>query len=109
MYCRQIAPIYPVHLHNADGSYRLDALNNKQYDPGYYKDDEGVTISTRNQYVDRHVIWENELSTEQNHTQHTASYRFCRCQVPERLHIHSERRPQRAKLRADLLRQCHYR
>lgn len=64
MYCRQIAPIYPVHLHNADGSYRLDALNNKQYDPGYYKDDEGVTISTRNQYVDRHVIWENELSTD---------------------------------------------
>ena len=47
---------YPVHLHNADVSYRLDALNNKQYDPGYYKDDEGVTISTRNQYVDLSLI-----------------------------------------------------
>lgn len=66
MYCRQIAPIYPVHLHNADGSYRLDALNNKQYDPGYYVDDKNVSISTRNQYVDRHVIWENELDTDKS-------------------------------------------
>lgn len=64
MYCRQVAPIYPVHLHNADGSYRLDANGNRQYDPGYYKNDEGIDIQTRSQYSDRHVIWENELDVD---------------------------------------------
>ena len=49
MYCRQIAPIYPVHLHNADGSYRLNANGNKQYDPGSYTDADGNTVLTRNQ------------------------------------------------------------
>lgn len=61
MYCREIAPIYPVHLHNADGTYRLTADGKRQYDPGYYTDDKGVDIITRNQYADRHVVWENEL------------------------------------------------
>lgn len=65
MYCRQIAPIYPVHLHNADGSYRLTADGQRQYDPGYYTDDKGVEIATRNQYQDRHVVWENELDKNQ--------------------------------------------
>ena len=65
MYCRQIAPIYPVHLHNADGSYRLTADGQRQYDPGYYTDDQGVEIATRNQYQDRHVVWENELDKNQ--------------------------------------------
>ena len=62
MYCRQIAPIYPVHLHNADGSYRLDAFGNKQYDSASYIDENGNPVQTRNQYQDRHVIWENELN-----------------------------------------------
>lgn len=62
IYCRNIAPIYPVHLHKADGSYLLDASGNKQYDPGSYKDDEGVVYSTRNQYVDRHMLWETDLN-----------------------------------------------
>lgn len=66
MYCRQIAPIYPVHLHNADGSYRLNANGNKQYDPGSYTDADGNTVLTRNQYPDRHVIWENELDKDRN-------------------------------------------
>jgi TonB-linked SusC/RagA family outer membrane protein len=64
MYARQIAPIYPVHIHNADGSYRLDQDGKPQYDPGYYINDESVNVSTRNQYVDRHVIWENELNMD---------------------------------------------
>ncbi len=64
MYCRNIAPIYPVHLHNADGSYQLDALGNKQYDSGSYQDADGNTVQTRNQYADRHVIWENELNED---------------------------------------------
>ena len=65
MYCRQIAPIYPVHLHDVNtGEFILDAQGNKQYDPGSYIDASGQVISTRNQYVDRHVIWENELNKD---------------------------------------------
>ncbi len=65
MYCRNIAPIYPVHLHDVNtGEYILDADGNKQYDPGYYFDADGIQIDTRNQYVDRHVIWENELNKD---------------------------------------------
>lgn len=62
MFCRDIAPIYPVHLHNADGSYQLDSFGNKQYDSGSYTDENGNPVLTRNQYQDRHVIWENELN-----------------------------------------------
>ena len=65
MYCRNIAPIYPVHLHDVNtGEYILDADGNKQYDPGYYFGADGIQIDTRNQYVDRHVIWENELNKD---------------------------------------------
>ena len=65
MYARNIAPIYPVHLHNVNtGEYILDASGNKQYDPGYYYDENGIQINTRNQYPDRHVIWENELNQD---------------------------------------------
>jgi len=66
MYCRQIAPIYPVHLHDVNtGKYILDSYGYKQYDPGYYVDENGVEISTREQYKDRHVIWENDLNKDQ--------------------------------------------
>ena len=50
------------HLHNADGTYRLDASGNRQFDPGQYTADDGSVIQTRNQYADRHVIWENLLN-----------------------------------------------
>ena len=67
MYCRNIAPIYPVHLHDINtGEYILDANGNKQYDPGSYIDANGQTIITRNQYADRHVIWENELNEDKS-------------------------------------------
>ena len=66
MYCRNIAPIYPVHLHDINtGEYLLDANGAKQYDPGSYKDANGVIQTTRNQYTDRHVIWENELGSDE--------------------------------------------
>lgn len=65
MYCRQIAPIYPVHLHDiTTGEYILDAAGNKQFDPGSYRDANGVVQTTRNQYPDRHVIWENQLNSD---------------------------------------------
>ena len=63
MYCRNIAPIYPVHLHDVNtGEYILDSDGNKQYDPGYYTNADGVQVDTRNQMPDRHVMWENELN-----------------------------------------------
>ena len=56
MYARNIAPIYPIHLHDpATGAYVLDGQGNKVYDDG---------TATRNQYAGRHVIWENELNSE---------------------------------------------
>lgn len=63
MYARNIAPVYPVHLHDVTtGEYILDIFGNKQYDPGSYIDENGNVILTRNQYVDRHVFYENELN-----------------------------------------------
>ena len=65
MYCRQISPIYPVHLHDINtGDYILDADGNKQYDRGQYFDANGVLQTTRLQYPDRHIIWENELNSD---------------------------------------------
>ena len=52
-FSRYIAPIYPVHAHNADGSYMLDNAGNPTYDNG---------MSTRQQYSGRNLIWENELN-----------------------------------------------
>lgn len=67
MYCRQIAPIYPVHLHDLNtGDYILDAAGNMQFDPGSYRDANGVVQVTRNQYADRHVIWENSLDSDES-------------------------------------------
>ena len=63
MYCRNIAPIYPVHLHDVNtGEYILDDFGNKQYDGGSYIDNDGQVVVTRNQFQDRHLIWENELN-----------------------------------------------
>lgn len=81
MFCRYIAPIYPVHQHyvedatyydEAGNPYEVKAgewvLNNGQpvYDNGYYTvyDENGkpANVYTRNQYQDRHVIEESELN-----------------------------------------------
>lgn len=67
MYCRQIAPIYPIHTHDINtGKYILDANGEKMYDSGQYVDANGVVQSTRTQYPDRHVIWENELNSDKS-------------------------------------------
>lgn len=58
MYARNIAPIYPIHLHDkATGAYILDEEGNRVYDGG-----EG----TRGQYVGRHTVWENELDRDRS-------------------------------------------
>ncbi|MBQ9184771.1 MAG: SusC/RagA family TonB-linked outer membrane protein [Bacteroidales bacterium] len=65
MYCRNIAPIYPIHLHDiVSGDYILDENGQKQYDGGSYTDANDVVQLTRVQYADRHVIWENELNSD---------------------------------------------
>jgi TonB-linked SusC/RagA family outer membrane protein len=65
MYCRNIAPIYPVHLHDVNtGQYILDDFGQKQYDGGSYIDSDGQVVVTRNQYQNRHLMWENELNQD---------------------------------------------
>jgi len=67
MYSRQISPIYPVHLHDVNtGAYILDDFGQKQYDGASYTDADGNIILTRNQYSDRHVLWENELNYDKS-------------------------------------------
>ena len=57
MFARNMAPIYPVHLHNPEtGEYILDANGKKQYDGGIEYG--------RSQYPNRHVIWEYELNKD---------------------------------------------
>ena len=65
MYCRNIAPIYPIHVNDyLTGEYILDANGKKMYDGGEYVDADGNLHQTRAQYADRHVIWENELNSD---------------------------------------------
>ena len=59
---RFMAPIYPVHLHDASGNYLLDSYGNKQYDTGSYIDADGNSVTTRMQYPGKNTIWENELN-----------------------------------------------
>jgi len=59
---RFMAPIYPVHLHDASGNYLLDSYGNKQYDTGSYTDADGNNVTTRMQFPGKNTIWENELN-----------------------------------------------
>ncbi len=65
---RVMAPIYPVHLHDAKGNYILDDMGNRRYDPGFYNavEPDGTIreISTRDQLSNNHSIWENELNQD---------------------------------------------
>ncbi len=59
-FARNIAPIYPVHLHNMEtGDYTLDDSGNKIYDSG--------SLYGRPQDLARHVIWENELNLDRTY------------------------------------------
>lgn len=58
-YARNISPIYPIHQHDpVTGNYVLDASGSRVYDAG---DD------SRQQYVGRHLIWENELNMDRTY------------------------------------------
>jgi TonB-linked SusC/RagA family outer membrane protein len=61
-YCRNIAPIYPIHLHDMDsnnGDYILDEQGNKIYDSG--------DMFGRTQYSGRHYLWETELDIDKTY------------------------------------------
>ena len=61
-YCRNIAPIYPIHLHDMDsstGDYLVDEEGNLIYDSG---DTYG-----RTQYSGRHYLWETELDMDKTY------------------------------------------
>lgn len=64
---RVMAPIYPVHLHDAQGNYILSD-GEKRYDPGFYNElqPDGTyrEVSTRDQLSNNHPIWENELNQD---------------------------------------------
>ncbi|MDR2292886.1 MAG: SusC/RagA family TonB-linked outer membrane protein, partial [Prevotellaceae bacterium] len=56
-YARNVAPIYPIYQHDANGDFVLDVNGNKIYDRG---SDLG-----RPQNLNRHVIWELDLDKDQ--------------------------------------------
>ncbi|MDH6341802.1 TonB-linked SusC/RagA family outer membrane protein [Parabacteroides sp. PFB2-12] len=58
-FARNMAPIYPVHLHDpATGAYVLDLYGNQQYDSG---------SSGRGQNSNRHIVWETELNQDKKY------------------------------------------
>ena len=51
---RYTAPVYPIYLHNADGSYALDAEGNKQYDlTSVYLGNRHIVYELLNDYTER--------------------------------------------------------
>ncbi len=61
-YCRNIAPIYPIHLHDMEsvtGDYILDEQGNKIYDSG--------ETYGRTQYPGRHYLWETEMDMDKTY------------------------------------------
>ncbi|MHC5310054.1 SusC/RagA family TonB-linked outer membrane protein [Myroides sp. LJL116] len=53
MFARNIAPIYSIYQHDANGGFLLDEFGNRQFDSGQ---------GGRKQYNDRHLIQENQLN-----------------------------------------------
>jgi len=59
-YARNMAPIYPVYLHDmGTGEFMLDPNGNKQFDRG--------SSYSRPQNLDRHIVWETQLNMDQTY------------------------------------------
>lgn len=57
-FSRNMAPIYPVHLHDSEtGNYVLDENGQRQYDPG----------TGRMQNNNRHITWETDLNKDRTY------------------------------------------
>ena len=69
-YCRNIAPIYPIHLHDmnsATGAFVYDGKN-QVYDSGDTQVYNGVEYAmNRTQYAGRHYLWETELDMDKTY------------------------------------------
>ncbi len=68
-YCRNIAPIYPIHLHDlssANGAYVINELTGKPvYDSGDMQKYNGIDYQmNRTQYPGRHYLWETEMDMD---------------------------------------------
>lgn len=60
MYARNMAPVYPVHMHDMEtGAYLYDESGNLMYDGG--------SEYGRPQYNGRHIVWENELNLDRTY------------------------------------------
>ncbi|HCY42509.1 MAG TPA: SusC/RagA family TonB-linked outer membrane protein [Prolixibacteraceae bacterium] len=59
-YARNVAPIYPVYLHDmTTGDFILDANGAKQFDRG--------SQYARPQNLDRHIVWETQLNMDKTY------------------------------------------
>ncbi|HPF51209.1 MAG TPA: SusC/RagA family TonB-linked outer membrane protein [Draconibacterium sp.] len=61
---RHMAPVYPVYLHNEDGSYQLDANGNPQYD------------LTSTYLSNRHIVYELENDMNRNYRSNLKTQAF---------------------------------
>ncbi len=71
-YCRNIAPIYPIHLHDlssANGAYVINELTGKPvYDSGDMQKYNGIDYQmNRMQYPGRHYLWETEMDMDKTY------------------------------------------
>ncbi|MBR6432588.1 MAG: SusC/RagA family TonB-linked outer membrane protein, partial [Muribaculaceae bacterium] len=70
-YCRNLAPIYPIHLHDlnsATGAFVLDEQGNRVYDSGDNQSYNGVDYAmNRPQYPGRHYMWETDLDMDKTY------------------------------------------
>lgn len=61
--CRVMAPIYPVHLHNSDGTYMYNTAGEMMFDTGSYTDAEGKSIITRPVHSNYNIVRESEVNS----------------------------------------------
>ena len=84
-YCRNLAPIYPIHLHDfstPNGDYVLDGQN-KVYDSGDNQNYNGVDYQmNRTQYPGRHYMWETELDMDQTYRNTLNSQAYATFVIP---------------------------
>ena len=57
-YARNMAPIYPIYEHDANGDFVLDEQGEKIYDNG--------AAYNRPQNLNRHIVWEKELDKDKS-------------------------------------------
>ena len=75
-FSRNIAPIYPVHLHNPEtGEYILDGNGNKKYDGG----------TNRKQSGNRHILWETELNKDKTFRNTTDGIAYADIMLPQNI------------------------